>query len=86
MELPNPSIEDLEDTPTLPIENAPGKTLQVSRRQTEPLDANTVQTKEDTPKVMRKVIYGKPQVIDVDTIKRMVPTDEELEKGHSRLF
>lgn len=86
MVLPNPSIEDLEDTPTLPIENAPGKTLQVSRRQTEPLDANTVQIKEDTPKVMRKVIYGKPQVIDVDTIKRMVPTDEELEKGHSRLF
>lgn len=33
-----------------------------------------------------KVIYGKPIVIDVDTITRMVPTDEELKKGHSRLY
>ena len=41
---------------------------------------------KDTSKVTRKVIHGKPVVIDVDTITRMVPTDEEIEKGHSRLF
>ncbi len=41
---------------------------------------------KDTSKVTRKVIHGKPIVIDVDTITRMVPTDEEIEKGHSRLF
>ena len=29
---------------------------------------------------------GRPLVIDVDTIKENVPTDEELRNGHSRLF
>ena len=87
MVLQNPSDEALEDTLTLPTENTTAKKpLQASRHQTEPMDATKVQTKKDTPKVSRKVIYGKPLVIDVDTITRMVPTDEELEKGHSRLF
>ena len=30
--------------------------------------------------------HGRPMVIDVDTIKDNVPTDEELRNGHSRLF
>lgn len=30
--------------------------------------------------------YGRPLVIDVDTIKDNVPTDEELKNGHSRIF
>jgi len=30
--------------------------------------------------------YGRPLVIDVDTIKENVPTDEELKKGNSRLY
>lgn len=30
--------------------------------------------------------YGRPLVIDVDTIKENVPTDEELKNGNSRLF
>ena len=30
--------------------------------------------------------YRRPLVIDVDTIKNNEPTDEELRKGHSRLF
>lgn len=30
--------------------------------------------------------YGRPLVIDVDTIKENVPTDEELKNGHSRIF
>lgn len=30
--------------------------------------------------------YGRPLVIDVDTIKDNVPSDEELRNGHSRLF
>ena len=83
----NPSDLVSEDTLTLSSENVTGKKpIQVSHRQTEPLEANTVQIKKDTPKVSRKVIYGRPLVIDVDTITRMVPTDEELEKGHSRLY
>ena len=32
------------------------------------------------------VRLGRPLVIDVDTIKDNVPTDEELRTGHSRLF
>ena len=42
--------------------------------------------KKDTPEVVRKAVLGRPLVIDVDTITRMVPTDEELKKGHSRLY
>ena len=30
--------------------------------------------------------YGRPLVIDVDTIKDNVPTDEQLKNGHSRLY
>jgi hypothetical protein len=30
--------------------------------------------------------YGRPLVIDVDTIKENVPTDEELRNGNSRVF
>ena len=30
--------------------------------------------------------YGRPLVIDVDTIKENVPTDEELRNGNSRLY
>lgn len=35
---------------------------------------------ENTPR------YGRPLVIDVDTIKENVPTDEELRNGNSRLY
>lgn len=85
--LQNPSNETLEDTLTLrPDKETKGRPLKVSRHHTETVDASKVQMKKDTPKVSRKVIYGKPIAIDVDTITRMVPTDEELEKGHSRLY
>lgn len=30
--------------------------------------------------------YGRPLIIDVDTIKENVPSDEELKKGNSRIF
>ena len=86
MALQNPSIETLEDTLALPDNETKERLLNVSRRHTETVNSGKVQIKKDTPTVSRKVIYGKPIVIDVDTITRMVPTDEELEKGHSRLY
>lgn len=42
----------------------------------------TVPATKPTKTVVR---YGKPLVIDVDTIKDNVPSDEELKNGHSRL-
>ena len=85
--LQNPSNETSEDTLTLlPDNDTKERPLNVSPRNTETVNASKVQIKKDTPTVSRKVIYGKPIVIDVDTITRMVPTDEELEKGHSRLY
>ena len=42
--------------------------------------AETPTSKSATPR------YGRPIVIDVDTIKDNVPTDEELKNGHSRLY
>ena len=87
MALQNSSSETSEDTLTLlPDNETKERPLNVSHRHTETVNASKVQIKKDTPTVSRKVIYGKPIVIDVDTITRMVPTDEELEKGHSRLY
>ena len=87
MALQNPLNDTSEDTLTLlPDKETKESHLNVSRRHTETVNASKVQMKKDTPTVSRKVVYGKPIVIDVDTITRMVPTDEELEKGHSRLY
>lgn len=49
---------------------------------------STPTPKPDTLKKTQKttVRLGRPLVIDVDTIKDNVPTDEELRNGHSRLF
>lgn len=44
-------------------------------------DAGHSTTSEASP-----VRLGRPVVIDVDTIKENVPSDEELRKGNSRLF
>lgn len=44
------------------------------------------QASPSSPKVNKTPRYGRPLVIDVDTIKENVPTDEELKKGNSRLF
>lgn len=42
----------------------------------------------ETPSPDKKATprYGRPLVIDVDTIKDNVPTDEALKNGHSRLY
>jgi chromosomal replication initiation ATPase DnaA len=38
------------------------------------------------PKKVTTQRHGRPLVIDVDTIKENVPTDEELRNGNSRLY
>ena len=45
----------------------------------------TVAKAPEKPSV-RPPRYGRPLVIDVDTIKDNVPSDEELRNGHSRLY
>lgn len=49
---------------------------------------STPMSRPDTLKKPQRtdVRLGRPLVIDVDTIKDNVPTDEELRNGHSRLF
>ena len=76
-----------EDTMPLHIVDKSEKgSIQTFQHNRETADEHPSSMKKDTPKVTKKVIYGRPLVIDVDTITRMVPTDEELEKGHSRLY
>ena len=48
------------------------------------LETPSTSVKESHP-VTRKQ-HGRPLVIDVDTIKDNVPSDEELKKGNSRIF
>ena len=75
-----------EDTLTLQVEQKTSRSPQSSRTEQTKTIVPQSPVLYDTPKVAKKVTYGKPVVIDVDTITRMVPTDEELEKGHSRLY
>ncbi len=85
--LQNTSIEVAEDTLAIQEKHAVQKSVHpVSQNNTEKTVEQSHNFTKDTSKVIRKVTYGKPIVIDVDTITRMVPTDEEIEKGHSRLF
>lgn len=44
----------------------------------------TIQSK--TVKKPEQKSYGRPVIINVDTITQMVPTDEQLRKGNSRIF
>lgn len=85
--LQNTSSEVAEDTLAIQEIHAVSKGAHsVSQKNTEKIVEHPQALLKDTSKVIRKVTYGKPIVIDVDTITRMVPTDEELKKGHSRLF
>ena len=82
----NTSTDVSEDTMLIQVvSKSEVSPRQAPRHNQEMVTEPTLRVKEDTPKTS-KAIYGKPLVIDVDTITRMVPTDEELEKGHSRLY
>lgn len=48
--------------------------------------ASKEETVTDTKQTSVRQTLGRPLVIDVDTIKDNVPSDEELKNGHSRLF
>lgn len=48
--------------------------------------ATKLEHKSRTTHVANPPRYGRPLVIDVDTIKENVPTDEELKNGNSRLY
>lgn len=50
-----------------------------------PPPSENIPSKDNQRTVVRKT-QGRPLVIDVDTIKDNVPSDEELRKGNSRLF
>ena len=41
---------------------------------------------KEEPTTTTRRQYVRPLVIDVDTIKDNVPSDEELKKGNSRIF
>ena len=87
MESQNLAVTESEDTLTLQMDHkAYRSTHQASRNETGKTFGHQSVVVKDTPKVTRKTVLGRPVVIDVDTIPRMVPTDEELKKGHSRLY
>ena len=87
MESQNLSVSESEDTLTIQVDQKQNHSLpQASRNEKGQIIGHQSAVIKDTPKVARKTVLGRPVVIDVDTITRMVPTDEELEKGHSRLY
>lgn len=83
--------QDGQQTETLVVEET--KTVvKTSRKamQNEVSDPQQEQPAETAGKKQKRsteaVRYGRPLVIDVDTIKDNVPSDEELKNGHSRLY
>lgn len=82
---------DQEDVMTVTVETTkrePKSSQAVA--QTQETSAQPTQSSETVAKTPKpsipKARYGRPLVIDVDTIKDNVPSDEELKNGHSRLF
>lgn len=83
--------QDGQQTETLVVEET--KTVvKTSRKamQNQVSDPQQEQPAETAGKKQKRsteaVRYGRPLVIDVDTIKDNVPSDEELKNGHSRLY
>ena len=82
--------QECQKAETVVLENTmvEKKTLQNAKQ--EQVSAPQVQPSETVTKKQKcskeEVRYGRPLVIDVDTIKDNVPSDEELKNGHSRLF
>ena len=87
---PVSSVDTLQTTGTSP------KNAAVSNRQ--PAKTEVRETPAEDKVVKRSTVrstetpaasptrLGRPLVIDVDTIKDNLPTDEEIRKGNSRLF
>lgn len=71
-------------TPTAGERRA-GTRERVQPAEAQPEQTTTVVKVPEKPSVTTPR-YGRPLVIDVDTIKDNVPSDEELRNGHSRLY
>lgn len=84
------SDETLYSVPVTPVQNESTVHRQSSVSAEQPNKASDVKTvlRNDSVKQSknRQTRLGRPIVIDVDTIKENVPTDEELRNGHSRLY
>lgn len=67
-----------------------GKRRSGDQERVQPADVQpeqtTIVTKAPEKPSAKTLRYGRPLVIDVDTIKDNVPSDEELRNGHSRLY
>ena len=87
---PVSSVDTLQTTETSP------KTAPVSHSQTAKTEVREAPAEDKVEKrstvrstetpAASPTRLGRPLVIDVDTIKDNLPTDEELRKGNSRLF
>ena len=69
---------------------AVGESRSGAQERVQPADAKpeqeTAVSKAPEKPSVTKPRYGRPLVIDVDTIKDNLPSDEELRNGHSRLY
>lgn len=80
------------DEPTLVNEPTPAPTKQTPQKPTEAIVVQETVTEtpvEKEPAKPRKTTtrpWGKPVLINVDTITQLEATDEELRNGHSRLY
>lgn len=86
IDMSEPIVEEISE-PEHKAQTTPS-TIQKSVKSTTDNPVVEEQPKAEQPKTttVKRRYYGRPVVIDVDTITVMHPTDEELRKGNSRLF
>ena len=83
------TVEVLVEEKSLPVEEKGAAPM--PSQATPPLavpepEAVQAATVHDTRTQKPKTRLGRPLVIDVDTIKENLPSEEEIRNGHSRLF
>ena len=86
IEMSEPIVEEISE-PEYKEQTAPSsiqKSVKSSTTDEPVVEAPKAAQPKNT--TVKRRYYGRPVVIDVDTITVLEPTDEELRKGNSRLF
>lgn len=79
------TLQEVSSPKTTPV-SAKTSVVATSQEEVQPKDTKTSVSGSSKPKPVEKIRYGRPLVIDVDTIKENVPSEEELRKGNSRVI
>lgn len=83
--------EETEEVASLPVaeSSAPRKTVKTTPKVSEETPADEPKTAIEVAKPAKtksSPTYGRPVILNFDTVRQLEPSDEELRTGNSRLF